>query len=163
GVDGKSAEGLERRFVVLAAAPVVVPAGGLAPGVALGCGLRSRRASATGAAALAEAGATTLLAAAETGVAPESAAGRGTGAEAAALRAAAAAAEATTRPAGAGVAVDLRGRVAQRRSDLVDVELGDGPPLAFLGLVGPRLEPTLDDDAHALLQGLRHVLGRLAP
>ena len=61
GVDGKSAEGLERRFVVLAAAPVVVPAGGLAPGVALGCGLRSGLASAAGAAALGDPVGTALV------------------------------------------------------------------------------------------------------
>src|SRR6478736_6553014 len=50
------------------------------------------------------------------------------------LLAAPLAAEATTGTAALGLG-DLRGRVAQRRADLVDVELDDGALLALLGVV----------------------------
>src|SRR3954468_2995793 len=58
---------------------------------------------------------------------------------------------------------DFRGRVAQRRADLVDLDFEDGALLAFLRLVAALLEPALDDDPHAALQRLGDVLGRLPP
>ena len=71
------------------------------------------------------------------------------------------------RPAGATTTalglVDLGGRAAQARADLVDLDLVHRALLTLLGLVGPLLEPALHDHAHAALEGLRDVLGRLAP
>src|SRR5699024_3120455 len=75
-------------------------------------------------------------------------------AEAAALLAATEAA-ATTAARGAG---DLRGGVAQRRADLVDLHLHHGALLALTGLEGPLDEASLDDDAVALGEGLGDVL-----
>src|SRR4051812_10277528 len=60
-------------------------------------------------------------------------------------------------------AVDLGGRELQRRADLVDLDLEDRALLALAVLVGPGLEPTLDDDPHAPLERLRDVLRRLPP
>src|SRR6478609_7835829 len=59
--------------------------------------------------------------------------------------------------------VDLRRRVAQRRADLVDVELDHGALLALAGLVRALLEPSGRDHAHAPRQRLGDVLSRLAP
>src|SRR3954470_16557336 len=59
--------------------------------------------------------------------------------------------------------VDLRCGVAKRGTDLVDLYLEDGALLAFLGLVGPLLEPTGDDHAHAALERLGDVLSCLPP
>src|SRR6266566_3277489 len=64
--------------------------------------------------------------------------------------------------AGAG-ALRLGGRPAQRRGDLVGVDLGHRALLALGGLPGARLEPADDDDAVALGQGLGGVLGQLPP
>src|SRR6202012_2186825 len=58
---------------------------------------------------------------------------------------------------------DLGRRVAQGRADLVDLDLVDRALLAFLGLVGPLLEPALHDDPHPALQRFGDVLGRLPP
>src|ERR1035441_7833663 len=65
-------------------------------------------------------------------------------------------------PSAAGLG-DLGRCVPQRGADLVDLYLVDGPLLAFLGLIGPLPQPALHDDAHAALQALGHVLGRLPP
>src|SRR4051794_16714914 len=82
----------------------------------------------------------------------------------AAGRAALAAAAGVAAPAAlAAGAVDLGGGELQRRTDLVDLELEDGALLTLAGLVGPGLEPALDDDPHAPLERLGDVLGRLAP
>src|SRR5689334_17645020 len=59
--------------------------------------------------------------------------------------------------------VDLGRGVAQRRPDLVDLELDDGALLAFLRLERPLLEAALHDDAGAAGQGLGDVLRRLPP
>src|SRR5690606_7941986 len=59
--------------------------------------------------------------------------------------------------------VDLGGGVAQRRADLVDLDLEDGTLLTLAGLVRPLLETSLHDHPHAALQRLGHVLGRLPP
>src|SRR5690606_34954797 len=76
------------------------------------------------------------------------------------------------RSAAAGVAVaaavparlvDLRRRVAQRRADLVDVELDDRALLAFLGLERPLLQSTLHDDPGTPGQGFGDVLRSLPP
>src|SRR5215510_6834000 len=58
---------------------------------------------------------------------------------------------------------DLGRSVPQGRADVVDLDLVDGPLLAFLGLVAPLPETAVDDDPHAPLQGLGDVLGRLPP
>ena len=58
---------------------------------------------------------------------------------------------------------DLGRRVAEGRTDLVDINLEHGALLALAGLVAARLQPARDDDAGALGQGLGHVLGVLAP
>ncbi len=60
-------------------------------------------------------------------------------------------------------AVDLGGGELQRRADLVDLDLEDRALLALAVLVGPGLQPTLDDHAHAPLERLGDVLRRLAP
>src|SRR5690606_8577278 len=65
--------------------------------------------------------------------------------------------------AGALGAGHLRGRVAQRGSDLVDLELDHRALLTLTGLVRALDEPTLDDHTHALGEGLGDVLGSLAP
>src|SRR3954468_14232851 len=75
-------------------------------------------------------------------------------------------AAATTAPAAAATALaldDLGRGVAQRGPHLVDVDLVDGALLAFLGLVGPLLQATLDDHASATLQRLGDVLCGLTP
>src|SRR5437762_4211662 len=72
----------------------------------------------------------------------------------------AAAAEAAAGPVGLG---DLGRCVPHGRADVVDLDLVDGPLLAFPGLVRPLAQPTVDDHPHAPLQALGHVLGRLAP
>ena len=64
---------------------------------------------------------------------------------------------------GAGDPVDLGGRVPQRGADVVDLDLVDGPLLAFLGLVRPLPQPPGDDDPHPALQALGDVLRRLPP
>ena len=58
---------------------------------------------------------------------------------------------------------DLGGGVTQRRADLVDLDLVDGPLLALFGVVRTLTQTALDDDAHAALQGLSAVLRRLTP
>src|SRR5690606_28171317 len=58
---------------------------------------------------------------------------------------------------------DLGGRVAQARAALVDLELDARALLAFLRLVRTLLEATGRDDAAALRQRARDVLGELAP
>src|SRR5262245_60167370 len=70
------------------------------------------------------------------------------------------AAEAAAGPVGLG---DLGRGVTHGRADIVNLDLVDGPLLAFPGLVGPLAEPAVDDHPHAPLQALGHVLGRLAP
>ena len=52
---------------------------------------------------------------------------------------------------------------AQRRADLLDVDLEDGALLTLAGLVLTGLQATLDDHAHAPLEGLGDVLRGLAP
>src|ERR1700761_8183543 len=59
--------------------------------------------------------------------------------------------------------VDLGRSVPQGRADIVDLDLVDGPLLAFLGLIVPLLQPAGHDDPHAALERLGHVLGRLPP
>src|SRR6059058_1553101 len=83
------------------------------------------------------------------------------------LRAGTAAAD---RPAGAATATaatraagDLRGRVAQRRADLIDLELDGGALLAVAVVVRPLLQPAGRDDARSLRERARDVLGELAP
>src|SRR6516165_3095123 len=71
-----------------------------------------------------------------------------------------AAAEAAAGPVGLG---DLGRGVPHGRADIVDLDLVDGPLLAFPGLVGPLPQPPGDDHPHAPLQALGHVLGCLAP
>ncbi len=73
-----------------------------------------------------------------------------------------AATEATT-AASAGGAGDLGGGASQRRADLVDLHLDDGPLLALTGLERPLLQATLGDHGRALGERLGHVLGGLAP
>src|SRR5690606_832232 len=51
--------------------------------------------------------------------------------------------------AGGGGASHLRGRVAQPRADLVDLEFISGALLTLFGLVGALLQATLRDDAGA--------------
>ena len=63
----------------------------------------------------------------------------------------------------AGRARHLSGGVAERGADLVDLELDGSALLAFLRLVGALLEATGRDDAGALRQRARDVLGELAP
>src|SRR4051812_1456748 len=58
---------------------------------------------------------------------------------------------------------DLRGGVAQRGADLVDLQLDDGALLAFLGVERALLEPPADDDPRAAGEGLGDVLGHLPP
>ena len=60
-------------------------------------------------------------------------------------------------------AVHLGGGAAQRRADLVDVELEDRALLALFGFVGTALEPALHDDAGAAREGLGNVLRSVAP
>ena len=74
-----------------------------------------------------------------------------------------ASAEATSATAAAAGLVDLGGRVAQGRADLVDLELHDGALLALAGLVRAALESALHDHPHALGERLGHVLRGLAP
>src|SRR5215213_899266 len=72
------------------------------------------------------------------------------------------AAAAATRAAPAG-ALDLGGGELEAGADLVGLHLGDGALLALGGLPGAGPEPADHDAAGALLQGLGHVLGLLAP
>src|SRR4051794_8679364 len=65
-----------------------------------------------------------------------------TAAAPAAAPAAAEAAASTTAARGLG---DLRGGVAERRADLVDLHLDHGALLALLGLVGPAAQPAADE------------------
>ena len=51
----------------------------------------------------------------------------------------------------------------QRGADLIDLHLDDGALLALAGGVRALLKAALRNDAHALGEGLGHVLGRLAP
>src|SRR5215203_464530 len=51
-----------------------------------------------------------------------------------------------------GIAGDLGCGVLQGRPDLVNVDLKDRPALALAGFIAPRLEASLHDDPHALLQ-----------
>src|SRR5688500_18274618 len=90
--------------------------------------------------------------------APAAATGATGGAEAASAAATEAAATLT-----AGGLGDLRGGVAQRGADLVDLQLDDGALLAFLGVERTLLEPSADDDPRAAGEGLGHVLRRLPP
>src|SRR3954467_4064446 len=71
---------------------------------------------------------------------------RGPGVVGAATGRPAAEAAAAATAAAALAAVDLRGGITQRGTHLVDLDLEDGALLAFLGLVGPLLEPPRDDD-----------------
>src|SRR5215475_12409443 len=64
------------------------------------------------------------------------------------------AAETAAGPVGLG---DLGRGVAHGRADIIDLDLVDGPLLAFPGLIGPLAEPTVDDHPHAPLQALGHV------
>ncbi len=58
---------------------------------------------------------------------------------------------------------DLRRGVSQAWSDFVHLQLHDGPIGAVLRLIRVLLEPALGDDAHALGQGLRAMLGEVVP
>src|SRR5690348_12316516 len=58
---------------------------------------------------------------------------------------------------------DLGGGIAERRADLVDLDLVDGALLALPGLVRPLAKPPADDDAHPPLQALGDVFRRLPP
>src|SRR5215207_10471293 len=62
-----------------------------------------------------------------------------------------------------GITGNLGRGVLQRRPDLVDVDLEDGPALALAGLVAAGLQPAVDDDPHAFLQRLGNVLRSLSP
>src|SRR5450755_1366138 len=62
-----------------------------------------------------------------------------------------------------GGLVDLGGGELEGRTDLVGLDLIDGALLAFLGLVRPLLEATLDHHPHAALQRLGHIFGHLPP
>src|SRR5690606_11567357 len=64
---------------------------------------------------------------------------------------------------GCGRARDLCGRVAKRRADLLDVQFDRRTTLALARLVVALAEVALRDDAHALRQRTRDVLGELAP
>src|SRR5215469_17703731 len=76
----------------------------------------------------------------------------------------AAAALAAAVPAAAALrAGDLGRSVPQGRADVVDFDLVHGSLLAFLGLVAPLPQSPRDDDPHAPLQGLGHVLRGLPP
>src|SRR5699024_1927654 len=66
-------------------------------------------------------------------------------------------------PAAALDLVGLRGRVAQRGTDLVDIELDGGAVVALTVGEGALLQAALCDDAGALLQRLGHVLRGVAP
>src|SRR4051794_18744638 len=55
----------------------------------------------------------------------------------------------------------LRGGIAQRRTDLLDIELDDRALLALAGLVDALLQPALRDDPHAAGQRFGGVLGGL--
>src|SRR6478609_5440944 len=114
----------------LLAATLLAAAGGLVPATLLAA-TRSRGRLATGGTA----GRPRVLGLAAGATAP------------AAALVALAAAEAATAAAALGL-VDLRGGTAQGRADLVDVHLHDGALLAFLGLVGTRLQPAGHDHAH---------------
>src|SRR5690606_41831885 len=57
----------------------------------------------------------------------------------------------------------LRGGVAERGAELVDGQLDGGAVLARTVGEGALLETALRDDAGALLERLRHVLGGIAP
>src|SRR5665647_3221598 len=70
---------------------------------------------------------------------------------------------AATLTAAAGDLGDLGGGVAEGGADFVDLDLEHRALLAGVRLGRPRLEPTGDDDLHALLEGLRDVLRVLAP
>src|SRR4029079_4917600 len=59
--------------------------------------------------------------------------------------------------------VHLGGGVLERRADLIDFEFDDGALLALTGLVGPLLEPSLDDHPRTAGQALGHVLCGLPP
>lgn len=71
--------------------------------------------------------------------------------------------ETTTAAATARSARDLGRGIPQRWADLIDVEFVDRPLLTLASLEGALLEATGNNDAGALGQGLRHILGRLAP
>src|SRR6476646_226403 len=72
------------------------------------------------------------------------------------------AAEALTAAGAAGL-LHLGGGHLQARPDLLHVDLEDRALLTLAGLVGPCLEPALNDDAHAAGQRLGRVLRRLPP
>src|SRR5688500_17340666 len=59
--------------------------------------------------------------------------------------------------------VDLRGRVAQRGADLVDLQLHDSALLAFLRLEGTLAQPSGDEHSRTTGERLGHVLGDLTP
>src|SRR5882757_10983787 len=82
---------------------------------------------------------------------------------AAAAAGTAAAAESAATATAAARLVHLGGRVAQRRADLVDLELDDGTLFALTRLVGTLLEPALDDHPRAAGEAFGHVLGGLTP
>ena len=63
----------------------------------------------------------------------------------------------------AGRARDLRGRVTQRRADLINRHLDDGAVRAVLRLIRALLETPLRDDTHAFGQRAGAMLGEIAP
>src|SRR5690349_23030446 len=87
------------------------------------------------------------------------------GASPASAAATATAAAATGREVAAAalVALDLRGREAQARADVVGDDLDDVALVAFLRLPRALLEPAGHHDPRALAERLAHVLRELAP
>jgi hypothetical protein len=59
--------------------------------------------------------------------------------------------------------VDIDGGKTQTRTDLVGRQLHLGTVLAFVGLPAALLQPTGDDDPHALGEAEGHVLGKVPP
>src|SRR3954453_13810583 len=82
---------------------------------------------------------------------------------AAAVTTAATTAEAAASAATAAGFVHLGGGVLERRADLIALEFDDRALLALAGLVGPLLEPALDDHPRTAGEALAHVLGGLPP
>src|SRR5689334_14516573 len=88
---------------------------------------------------------------------------RGATATAARLLTAAAAEAAATAAVSTADLVDLRGRVAQRGADLVDLQLHDSALLAFLRVEGTLAQPSGDEHSRTAGERLGHVLGDLPP
>src|SRR3981189_3566277 len=74
----------------------------------------------------------------------------------------AAGSEPATATAAAGLG-DLRGGVAQRGTDFVDLELDDRALLTLAGFVGALLEPSTHDHAGATGQAFRDIFRSFAP